>query len=218
MGEISANKHLNKICCSLIFFVAVFEKQQRSETWFWTLRILVFLGPECVCCVSSVLWCTWSRGGKQTKVTSSVTLCSPSHAYTWRTADMQRASARTHRCAHTQHVQSKDASDCVKQALKSSLPNAGIGEESEEEAEEAIFPSQAKRHNKCYCFSKWKPWIPVSSPRDPRGFSLLRNISMVCACVGVECVSEILWEKNGMEARGKKTQLYSVLGFNEVQK
>lgn len=37
-------------------------------------------------------------------------------------------STHVHTAALTQHVQSKDAPDCVKQALKSSSPSRGIGE------------------------------------------------------------------------------------------
>lgn len=40
--------------------------------------------------------------------------------------------------ARTCALQSKDASDCVKQALKSSLPNGGIGEKRVRGEEEAI--------------------------------------------------------------------------------
>ena len=49
---------------------------------------------------------------------------------------------RTHTHVHTatltQHVQSKDAPDCVKQALKSSSPSGGIGEKRASGEEEAI--------------------------------------------------------------------------------
>lgn len=119
-----------------------------------------------------------------------------------------------HTCTHCRahkHVQSKDAPDCVKQALKSSSPSGGIGEKRASERAERRrkrFPSQAKCRNKCIVFQSENLESESHLPRDARGLLFLaicnfKYISMgVCAHMHLRqiCMREKdSWRKGNRE-------------------
>lgn len=126
--------------------------------------------------------------------------------------------------------------------LLNHLRQAEGSERSERASERAErrkrFPSQAKCRNKCIVFQSENLESESHLPRDARGLLFLaicnfKYISMgvcvrTCICVKYACERKIPGEKetesDGSEGpsrrrrQKKKTQLYSVLRFNEVQK